>query len=266
MNNIRLTMSQTKKIGLDILVEFDKFCKEHDLQYFLVYGTLLGAVRHKGYIPWDDDVDVAMFRADYEKLYELINAGKSVRNDLEWRSSHLNNWNEPVLKLVNKNTICYHRGDMTIGIWVDVFVLDNHDEKIFKVNNFWRQVHIAKCTTHFDFSKKSIGKLLYKILFCWKPLMSIAKDIDARIKQIPFNGTISNMQWSCYDINDADVYENPTEMEFEGYKFCVPGNYEKYLKKVYGPTYMQLPPEKYRRSHGTEAYWIGNEKELNKYL
>ena len=84
-------MSQTKKIGLDILVEFDKFCKEHDLQYFLVYGTLLGAVRHKGYIPWDDDVDVAMFRADYEKLYELINAGKSVRNDLEWQSSHLNN-------------------------------------------------------------------------------------------------------------------------------------------------------------------------------
>lgn len=64
--------------------------------------------------------------------------------------------------------------------------------------------------------------------------MYIAKDIDARIKQIPFNGTISNMQWSCYDINDADVYENPTEMEFEGYKFCVPGNYEKYLKRYMG--------------------------------
>lgn len=75
-------MSQTKKIGLDILVEFDKFCKEHGLQYFLVYGTLLGAVCHKGYIPWDDDVDVAMFRADYEKLHELINAGISVRDVL----------------------------------------------------------------------------------------------------------------------------------------------------------------------------------------
>ena len=60
-------MSQTKKIGLDILVEFDKFCKEHDLQYFLVYGTLLGAVRHKGYIPWDDDIDVWIKAEDLER-------------------------------------------------------------------------------------------------------------------------------------------------------------------------------------------------------
>lgn len=265
-NNVKLTMTQSKKIGLDILVEFDKFCQKHSLQYFLVYGTLLGAVRHKGYIPWDDDVDVAMLREDYEQLYKLIVAGESVRDDLEWHSSRLGNWNEPVLKLVNKNTVCYHRGDMSIGVWVDIFVLDNHDEKVFKVNKFWRQVHIAKCTTHFDFSKKGFGKLLYKILFCWKPLMSIAKEIDARIKPISFSGMVSNMQWSSYDINEADVYDNPVFLEFEGYKFSAPGNYNKYLTKVYGLTYMKLPPKKYRVSHGTEAYWIGDKEKLERYL
>lgn len=266
MNKIKLTTVQSKKIGLNILVEFNKFCKENGLRYFLVYGTLLGAVRHKGFIPWDDDVDVAMFREDYEKLYQLIKKGVSIRDDFEWYSSRLGNWNEPVLKLVNTNTECYQRGNMRIGIWVDIFVLDNHDKNVFNTNGFWRQVHIAKCTTHFDFSKKGIGKLLYKVAFCWKSLMAISKDIDARIKKIPFNGIISNQQWSCHDINDADVYNNPIELEFEGYKFPVPGNYTKYLRKVYGETYMQLPPEKERHSHETEAYWIGDEEFTGKYL
>lgn len=264
--NIKLTMSQTKKIGLDILVEFDKFCKAHGLQYFLVYGTLLGAVRHKGYIPWDDDIDVAMFREDYERLYELINAGVSVRDDFEWCSSRLGNWNEPILKLTNKNTIYYHRGNMSVGIWVDIFVLDNYDEKIFKVNQFWRRVHIAKCTTHFDFSKKSIGKFLYKTLFCYKSLVSIAKGMEFRIKSIPFNGLVSSMQWANNDINEAEIYANPILLDFEGYKFSAPGNYDKYLTRIYGSTYMELPPEKDRVSHETDAYWIGDKEALDKCL
>ena len=120
--HIKLTTKQSKKIGLDILVAFDKFCKEHNLKYYLVYGTLLGAVRHHGYIPWDDDVDVAMFREDYEKLNKLINKKISVREDLAWFSSRLGNWNEPLLKLVNLNTECYERGGSSVGVWIDVFV------------------------------------------------------------------------------------------------------------------------------------------------
>lgn len=262
MGRIKLTIEQSKKVGLDILVKFDCFCRSNGLKYYLVYGTLLGAVRHKGFIPWDDDIDVAMFRDDYEKLHQIIESGVLVSNDLIWCSSRLGNWNEPVLKLVNKNTECYQRGNMNVGVWVDIFVLDNHDAAVFRTNNFWRQVHIAKCTTRFEFSKKGIGKLVLKVLFCWKSLMSISRDIDKRIKQVPFNGTISNMQWSCHDINDADVYDNPTELEFEGYMFPVPGNYNKYLEKVYGATFMQLPPEKERHSHGTEPYWIGEEEIL----
>lgn len=265
MSKIKLSIAQSKLIGLDILVEFDKFCRRHKLKYFLVYGTLLGAVRHKGYIPWDDDIDVAMFREDYERLYNLINDGILVREDLQWYSYRLGNWNEPLLKLANKNTECYHRGKMVIGVWVDIFVLDNYDKKTFKINSFWRQVHIAKCTTHFEFSKKGLGKLLYKLLFSWKSLMSISNDMDARIKKVPFNGKISNSQWSCLDVNDADVYDNPVELDFEGYHFFAPGNYGKYLTKIYGATYMRLPPEQERRSHGTEVYWIGCKEMLRKY-
>lgn len=66
-----LTSSEIKKAELDILIAFDEFCREHKLRYFLSSGTLLGAIRHKGFIPWDDDIDVSMPRPDYEKFYEL---------------------------------------------------------------------------------------------------------------------------------------------------------------------------------------------------
>ena len=64
-------IKEIQKMQLDILVEFDKFCRDHNLKYFLAYGTLLGAVRHKGFIPWDNDVDVCMLRDEYEKLIKL---------------------------------------------------------------------------------------------------------------------------------------------------------------------------------------------------
>lgn len=262
--HIKLTTKQSKKIGLDILVAFDKFCKEHNLKYYLVYGTLLGAVRHHGYIPWDDDVDVAMFREDYEKLNKLINKKISVREDLAWFSSRLGNWNEPLLKLVNLNTECYERGGSSVGVWIDVFVLDNYDKKIHDTNDFWRKVHIAKCTHYFDLSKKGIGKLIFKCLFFWKSLVRIAQEMDDRIKNISYTGKFSVLQWPDKDVNDISVYEPAAELSFEGHQFCVPGKYTDYLLNQYGSTYMELPPEKDRQTHGIEPYWIGTKEEFDK--
>ena len=66
-----LTLEEVQNISLEIFTKFDEICREHNLKYFMMYGTLLGAVRHKGFIPWDDDIDVWMFREDYNKLCEI---------------------------------------------------------------------------------------------------------------------------------------------------------------------------------------------------
>lgn len=257
----KLTSKQIKKIELDILLELTKFCDQHNIKYFLVYGTLLGAVRHKGFIPWDDDIDVAMMREDYERLNRLLTDNK-IREDLEWISAENGTWNEPFGKLVNRNTLAFSYRAET-SIWVDVFPFDNYDEHIFKKNVFMRCVHIAKNNNQFHFCKKDFAKYLLRFLFCWKSLDSIAQDIIKRSKNVPTNpnGLVANMTWE--DANGTAIhksmFESQTEVTFEGHKFKTFADAHKFLHDIYGD-YMKLPPEDQRKTHGLKAWWIGNKK------
>ena len=252
-----LSLNQIKKIELDILIAFTKFCDDHNLRYFLAYGSLLGAVRHGGFIPWDDDIDVVMMRSDYMKLNDLL-CHESIREDLEWVSIQNGKWDEPFGKLVNKNTIIKLERTNS-SIWIDIFPLDFYDKKLFKKNIFMRRVHIAKTTNHFDFSKKGIVKFLLKNIYFWKSLKSISEDIELRSKSAPHSDKIAHMVWASdnRDVHDKVMFSSCSTVTFEGLSFKTVANIDLYLKTIYG-NYMELPPVSARKTHEITGFWIGN--------
>jgi len=253
-----LTIQQVRACELDILIELSRYCDKHHLRYFLAYGTLLGAVRHGGFIPWDDDIDICMPREDYERLNSLL-VQEPLRQDLEWMTLQNGKLNEPEGKVVNINTIGYKRGNIEIGLWIDVFPLDNYDKKILDENIFWRRVHIAKCTEHFEWSKKGFVKFLFKYFFFWKSLTQISKEILDRSRNIKHCGKLSNITWAsdCNDVIPEEWTNGYSIVKFEDFEFKTYTDIDGYLKQIYG-NYMQLPPLRQQKSHDIDAKWISN--------
>ena len=265
-----LPSDEIKKIELDILIEFDKYCRKHNLTYFLCYGTLLGAVRHKGFIPWDDDIDVFMPRMDYERF--LDETGYNPINEklltVSYKKTKRKNYN-PFTKIVNKETVAYESWAAKkecSGIWIDVFALDgfsdniNIDYKLNKKRLFWRKVLFFSKSNFI--TSTNIVKRILKILI--KPFTSFAlkriacRKIDKLAQRYSFENSsyVGCCQWG-YGIKerlDKSVF-NPIEIEFEGYHFFAPRNYDEYLKALYG-NYMELPPEDKRISHSIQAWKI----------
>lgn len=144
MEHLReLTVEEHKKIALDILIEIAKFCDENKISYYLAYGTLVGAVRHKGFIPWDDDIDIQMPRNDYEKFVRRFNAG---HKHLQVVSPTDNAAKHTFAKVIDTRTVKVENGinykdNEYLGIDVDVFPLDGQpdDEKEYK--KYYKKKH-----------------------------------------------------------------------------------------------------------------------------
>lgn len=137
MKNKKLSSEEIKQIELNLLLKLDEICKKYKLRYYLCGGTLLGAVRHKGFIPWDDDIDVLMPREDFEKLLRLEKAETRYGG----KDCFLKSGNSiyPFIKLINTNTVLkekYLSEEFTTGIWIDIFPLDGmpDDEKLSQRN------------------------------------------------------------------------------------------------------------------------------------
>ena len=131
------TEEEIKEILLDILLTFHRFCEEHDIRYSLDYGTLLGAIRHKGYIPWDDDIDVCMLRSEYEKLEHEF--PKVMGNKYSFYTlNREKKWNRPYGKFYNTRTIenAKANNNVGIGIGIDVFPIDDVPDNPYDFETF----------------------------------------------------------------------------------------------------------------------------------
>lgn len=257
-----IRVDELKQIQLDILKFVDAFCKKNNLRYFLAYGTLLGAVRHQGYIPWDDDIDVLMFREDYEKFVTTFKHSTYKVFATEVNAAYP----YPFAKVGDTRTYFEEeiKDVIDTGVNIDVFPLDylpqDNVDKIIKRRDFLQNIWTLKrlpCLKRRGFLKNTVLKLSQLVLSVFS-MKAIVKQMEEHAKK--YNSASSSLCGNLVLGYDPDVYptsdfENAVELPFEDTTFPCPANYDDVLRIMFGD-YMQLPPEEKRVSHHHFiAYW-----------
>ena len=259
----QLSLEELKQIELDILKRFDAICRENNLQYSLAYGTMLGAVRHQGFIPWDDDIDVFMKREDYEKLLSLqYDDGRYEIKSYRYTKGYY----YPFSKMIDAFTVLDEpwRADKNMGVYIDIFPLDtvqitdeNEIAPILKKADalFNRAYHMGhKLSHHKSFSLRYIVKLLFLLLTYPFKRAVIGKAERFAMKDKSGNYRAMLVQISPAAFVESVYYDDVIDMPFEDGEFPVYKQYDYLLTKEYGD-YMQLPPEEKRVSnHSFTAY------------
>lgn len=253
-------IDELREVLLELAVEVKQICDKLDLQYFLMGGTLLGAVRHQGFIPWDDDFDFVMPRNDYDKFIQYCSGELNAKYYLHCNETDPKFWfsyakirkNGTVLEEKSISKIDTHK-----GIFVDIFPLDNvlnPDSSILDL-----QSNLVSQLTRIIYRKRGLAikyninikqRILYLILKSFK-IEGVAK-IQRRIM------TIFNNRSTDYWIRFGNNYGHKKEtmpkdkflpskyLEFEGILFKVPADYDYVLRRLYGD-YMVLPPVEERK-------------------
>ena len=266
-----LSLDEVKKIEFNILCQFADFCSQNNLKYYLGYGTLLGAARHKGFIPWDDDIDVLMPREDYNKFIELTGYNP-IKPNLETKLYRdCKNPNiYPFAKVIDTNTIVYEKGKSKkniSGLWIDVFPLDGYPEnkadaqklfdKYIKLRNLQDLATTCPMVVNQNLIKKLIKTLLIAPIVKFYGVKKICRKIDLLAQTYSFAeyDKVADFTWG----DNIDSYllktelEPSVEVEFEGRNFKAPAGWKQYLERLYGD-WTQLPPENQRIPHGFLAY------------
>lgn len=272
----KLDTDGIKAIEKDLLAVFDKICSDNDLYYTLCGGTLLGCIRHKGFIPWDDDIDVLMPRPDYDRLLhgevDLGSLPDHVKV-VKWTDGSMN---FPFIKLVDTRTdISVEFFDDRYNvrhIWIDIFPIDGNSGDPDKCADMCRRIHFLRHILTLKLSQSGEGKSRFKAalkpfvkaILTPIPIMALCKRIDDISKSYPFDydETICGYLWGygTMEVIHREPYMIPLMKEFEGDLYPVPSNYDEYLSNLYGD-YMQLPPEEKRVFHGITAYIKKNSEE-----
>lgn len=250
-------LQELKHIEKEMLRCFAELCQKLNLRYYLLGGTLLGAVRHQGFIPWDDDIDVGMPRADYEVFLEKGPALmpehlfiQSVQSDPEYLMcfAKIRNSNTTFLE-----TSVNHR-NINHGVFIDVFPLDYYPERVKAQSAFERkkQQYNARISMAFNLPKPPIKTRIKLMVIKWMN-PSLRKAIQKRerlYRSVANSSLVANLggAWGKKEIVPFDWYGEGTELVFEGLQVSVPAQYQKWLTQVYGD-YMKLPPEEKRVSH-----------------
>lgn len=264
-----MEVKELQKIELNILKWVDEICRKNNIKYFLYAGTLIGAIRHQGFIPWDDDIDIGMLRSDYDKFIELFRNNNSERYRMvapEITPGYLYPFAKIVdtkTRLIEKKTDC----GVDMGLYIDVFPLDAVPEDIIMRKKLIKQHLKYEGLLMYSMSRNHGGKgfklLLRHFLniyikfvgkehFRNKIIKLMSKQKYANSKMV---GVIA---LSCqeFDMGLKEWFADTTDVKFEGEYFMVPVGWKEYLTKRYGD-FMMLPPEDQRVSnHDFDVEWI----------
>ena len=269
-NNLR----ELQLLVLDILIKITDFCEENQIIYYISGGTYLGAVRHKGFIPWDDDVDIAMPREDYERFIVLFpEVLKNEKIELITYKNPQDSFYYYPTKVVNDEIKMQYKGsknEKTMFAWVDIFPLDGMPSNIIKSK--FHQLNLLVKRALFKLScfddvvniKDENRPVVEKILVwigknanfgkLFDPMKRLDA-IDRTLKKYPADKSDFYVNFmGAYrfkSIFNKKVYGKGDFYDFEGFKLHGPEYYDEYLRQIYGE-YMELPPEAQKNKHQTE--------------
>lgn len=263
-----IKLDELKRIQIDILDIVHQFCLENGITYFLSSGSLIGAVRHKGYIPWDDDIDLYMPRKDYDLFLRIFNKDNGQRYRVVSLQTD-DNCTLAFAKVERTDTRIIEHVDnpMELGINIDVFPVDGVPDDLkertkyfVKIQRFRNELVLKNVSL--DFKRRGLIKniilLLGKLFLIHKSMRLLAEQLEMSIDKCN-----SDSQYVCNlvmgngikSVFTRDAINGSTDVEFEGKLYKTMRGYEEYLTKTYG-NYMLLPPIEKRVSHHVfKAYW-----------
>lgn len=277
MNNISSHIStQQKEMIIDVFKAFISVCEQHDLQYFCCGGTAIGTLRHKGMIPWDDDIDILMPRPDYNRFVNLFDE-LDISNSYELFTAKTNaSYYLPFAKMCDKNSTILEYEDIpcVLGVFIDIFPLDgaadDKDQRDRQLLGFRRAANkLLVLPKSMSINLKSAIKrfISFQIRTAWNELYytfskkqnreKVLQEIDRYLLSNSYS--ISNFfgnyggMWGIKEFGPKEWFSDYVTGEFEGLSVRLPIGVHKLLTQMYGD-YMQLPPEEKRGSHHNVAY------------
>lgn len=255
------TLKHIQAVLLDVLTDFVNICEENNIEYYCDGGTVLGAIRHQGFIPWDDDIDVQMFREEYEKFYEIMKDGNEKYDLLSYETKGFYRFS-PRLNLKHTSTgeTWDINADFTWGLGLDIAILDN-----VPTNKIRRYIFIKKAlfikrvnlllfamTNDIFFSKtaEKIGHFLKVVFKIAKIDQNFVKKIYGKLNSFPEGTEVGSLSCSgTFYPFPRKIFSPPLKVKFETITINIPNDYDTYLKILYGD-YMRIPPKEEREIHG----------------
>lgn len=250
-----------KRLQLNILLNVAKFCEKHNIKYSIAYGTLIGAIRHKGFIPWDDDIDIIMMRDEYERFVKTYHNEKYVLIHGENLSNHLH------VVISDLSTTLYFPNSLSNqkfyrgGVWIDIFPIDYVPDKEKNYRRFFKSIwllcRLQRIGEMVDPKSMLLSQLAHPLT---KPFVKLFGRL-AQNRMLTYNKkktqTVANLSlWYLnYPSFKATFMNEFVEVPFEGYMFKAIKNYDSFLTGIYGD-YMTPPPVcKRTPRHDYIAYW-----------
>ena len=260
-------VNEIQQMELGIMEYIHKVCQKIGVKYFLAYGSLIGAVRHQGFIPWDDDMDICMLREDYEKLQDYLIANPDERYEVMSYKNNLN-YVYPFMKVQDNHTYLLEedvRIDSNMGIYVDIFPVDGYEDDVQFKNKMTKLIKKRQlsCYTFKGITNtKSVLNSLLRYVSVIIFYFTNTNKYVAQIEELAKSRKVSDYEQVDYliykDMNKPvwrrEWLEQVTTGTFEGKEFTIPKNYHEILTSDYGD-YMQLPPVEQRVSHHDFKLW-----------
>lgn len=256
------SIEEIRAIQLDMMDSIHQFCEERGIRYSLGGGTLLGAIRHKGYIPWDDDIDIMLPRPDYDRFYEEYPGYNKNYIVQDYRNEKESCY--PFIKVIDNRTILKELLIVN-GVYIDVFPLDGYPDEEYLLPFYKKYKRLRKHLYYTTRGKRFKSLSLFRkfTYLIQKPFMP---DHDTAVRECEECVRTYDFETSKYagcligvygdrERMDASVFKSYTTVEFEGHKYKAISDYDAYLTRHYG-NYMELPPKEEQVSrHSFEVWW-----------